>query len=123
MFLNIISNRIFCDISQYPIFPWILCQSNYAENNNDIMTNESIRDLSKQIGQLLNNEWNYIKNYKTEIDNQKINYKKEGKKLTQNDINKISINSTNYSNLITITNYLYRIYLFNLYLMNAKKQI
>ena len=31
MFLNIITNRSFCDISQYPIFPWILYQSNYIE--------------------------------------------------------------------------------------------
>ncbi len=128
MFLNIISNRSFCDISQYPIFPWIIYQSNYVENNDnenndDIMMNESIRDLSKPIGQLLNNERtkNFIKNYKTEIDNQKINYKKEGKKLTQNDINKIPIYSTNYSNLITTTNYLYRIYPFNLIFNECKK--
>ena len=139
MLLNIISNRSFCDISQYPIFPWILYQSNYIEkennnieNNNendnnenyDIIMNESIRDLSKPIGQLLNNERtnNFIKNYKTEIDNQKILFQKEGKKITQDDIYKIPIYSTNYSNIITTTNYLFRIYPFNLIFNQCKNQ-
>jgi hypothetical protein len=63
MYLNIFSNRSFCDISQYPIFPWTLYQS----NNNDMKKKihfqneeennfDKLRDLSKSMGQVLNNE-------------------------------------------------------------------
>ena len=52
MRINLISNRSFKDVNQYPIFPWII--SNYSNKNeikdiNDLLKNENLRDLSKPI--------------------------------------------------------------------------
>ena len=51
MYLNGISGRSFKDITQYPVFPWII--SDY--NSNQIQTNDyfNFRDLSKTIGALV----------------------------------------------------------------------
>ena len=52
MRLNLISNRSFKDVNQYPIFPWII--SNYSSKNeikdfNDLLKKENLRNLSKPI--------------------------------------------------------------------------
>ena len=57
--LNLISNRSFKDIFQYPIFPWIISK-NYIlnkekkeiKNINDFLQNENLRPLSKPIASL-----------------------------------------------------------------------
>jgi hypothetical protein len=50
MKLNIISGRSYNDITQYPVFPWIL--SNYLSNEMDLKNISNYRDLSKPIGAL-----------------------------------------------------------------------
>lgn len=50
IYINFISNRSFNDLSQYPIFPWVL--SNYKFSEFDLEKDKSFRDLSKPIGTL-----------------------------------------------------------------------
>ena len=52
MWLNIYSGRSFNDITQYPVFPWIL--NNY--NSEDLKEETDIRDLSSPMGMLELNE-------------------------------------------------------------------
>ena len=48
--LNIIGGRSFHDLSQYPVYPWVLSQ--YTEPTLDLSDQNSYRDLSKPIGTL-----------------------------------------------------------------------
>ena len=48
MFFNILGNRSFSDINQYPVFPWIL--TNY--NDEKLNLEKDIRDLSSPMGML-----------------------------------------------------------------------
>jgi len=51
MYLNTMASRSFSDLSQYPIFPWII--SNYEEIEElDLTDIKNFRDLSKPIGAL-----------------------------------------------------------------------
>lgn len=51
MYLNTIASRSFSDLSQYPIFPWII--SNYEDIEElDLTDAKNFRDLSKPIGAL-----------------------------------------------------------------------
>jgi hypothetical protein len=50
MHLNTIAGRTYNDLTQYPIFPWIL--SNYDSDTLDLNDPTSYRDLSKPIGAL-----------------------------------------------------------------------
>ena len=50
MKLNIMSGRSFNDCSQYPVFPWVLCD--YDSNNLDLNNKNVYRDLSKPVGAL-----------------------------------------------------------------------
>jgi len=51
MYLNIIASRSFSDLSQYPIFPWVI--SNYEDFDEiDLTQEKNYRDLSKPIGAL-----------------------------------------------------------------------
>lgn len=45
--LNILANRSLNDLSQYPIFPWIL---HTYDGEFDLRSSEMFRDLSKPIG-------------------------------------------------------------------------
>ena len=49
MHLNVMSGRTFNDLTQYPLFPWIL--SNYDENEPTFLIKD-YRDLSKPVGAL-----------------------------------------------------------------------
>lgn len=49
-FLNCIGGRSRHDLSQYPVFPWIL--SDYTSAQLDLSDASSFRDLSKPIGAL-----------------------------------------------------------------------
>lgn len=53
MYLNLASGRSFNDMSQYPVFPWVL--KNYDAEELDLANPASFRDLSTPIG-ALNNE-------------------------------------------------------------------
>lgn len=48
MHLNQAGNRSFSDLSQYPIFPWVL--SNFTSDELDLKNASNYRDLSKPIG-------------------------------------------------------------------------
>ena len=50
MWLNLFAGRSFNDLSQYPVFPWIL--SNYDSETIDLSDESNYRDLSKPIGAL-----------------------------------------------------------------------
>ncbi|KAK6138409.1 hypothetical protein DH2020_027883 [Rehmannia glutinosa] len=50
MQLNTLAGRSYNDITQYPVFPWIL--SDYSSQNLDLSNPSSFRDLSKPIGAL-----------------------------------------------------------------------
>lgn len=48
--LNSVAQRTKNNLSQYPIFPWVL--SNYSTNNLDLKDKKNFRDLTKPIGAL-----------------------------------------------------------------------
>jgi hypothetical protein len=50
MKLNIIAGRSYNDITQYPVYPWIL--SNYTSEHIDLTDRSNYRDLSKPMGAL-----------------------------------------------------------------------
>lgn len=50
MKLNELAHRSFNDLSQYPVFPWIL--SDYSSEELDLANPDSFRDLSKPVGAL-----------------------------------------------------------------------
>ncbi len=50
MTLNIMAGRSFCDITQYPVFPWVL--NDYTSDTIDLKDPNVYRDLTKPIGAL-----------------------------------------------------------------------
>lgn len=48
MELNVIAGRSYNDISQYPVFPWVL--ADYTSTELDLNNPASFRDLSKPMG-------------------------------------------------------------------------
>lgn len=48
MHLNTIAGRSYNDLSQYPVFPWVL--ADYTSEELDMTKAETFRDLSKPIG-------------------------------------------------------------------------
>ena len=50
MLLNILSNRSYRDLTQYPVFPWVF--SNYPSGGIDIKKPENYRDLSVPMGMM-----------------------------------------------------------------------
>lgn len=50
MALNTIAGRTYNDLSQYPVFPWVL--SNYSSQTLDLTNPANYRDLSKPVGAL-----------------------------------------------------------------------
>ncbi|KAJ6229752.1 beige/beach-related [Anaeramoeba flamelloides] len=48
MKLNTIAGRTFCDVSQYPIFPWVI--ANYVSKELNFNDPKTFRDLSKPVG-------------------------------------------------------------------------
>ena len=50
MKLNTLSGRTYNDLTQYPVFPWIL--SDYESPSLDVNNNTIYRDLSKPVGAL-----------------------------------------------------------------------
>lgn len=48
MFINTLAGRTFNDLTQYPVFPWII--SNYTDTELDLTNPRNFRDLTKPIG-------------------------------------------------------------------------
>ena len=115
MYLNIFSNRSYNDISQYPVFPWIL--SNYEDplikekkniftnDENDIVKDYLYRDLSVPMGMLSINE---------DSSRRSINYSSTFQIISEDkNISKPYFYGCNYSNPTYICNYLIRIFPFS----------
>jgi hypothetical protein len=56
--VNLLSGRSFNDLSQYPIFPWVL--SNYESETLDLNDSANFRDLSSPLGALNQSRWDKI---------------------------------------------------------------
>lgn len=50
MYLNTLAGRSYNDLTQYPIFPWVI--SDYTSETLDLNVPSSFRDLSKPVGAL-----------------------------------------------------------------------
>ncbi|KAF1953424.1 beach-domain-containing protein [Byssothecium circinans] len=48
MFVNTLAGRTFNDLTQYPVFPWVI--SNYTDDELDLTDPKNFRDLTKPIG-------------------------------------------------------------------------
>ena len=103
MWLNIYSNRSYNDISQYPVFPWVL--TNYEDSLKNSSNNYDYRDLSLPMGMMELNE---------ESEKRKISYL-EMYDLLKNESDetmKPYIYGSNYSNPMYICNYMMRLFPF-----------
>jgi len=70
MYLNSLASRSFSDLTQYPIFPWII--SNYEESEEiDLTDAKNFRDLSKPIGALTQYKLERFQQNFTEMKKQK----------------------------------------------------
>ena len=107
MWLNIYGNRSFNDISQYPVFPWVL--DNYQDplknDHKDSDQKYSLRDMSLPMGMIAIDEKG---EQRKELF--KLNY--ETLKDNQEDGMKPYFYGSNYSNPIYVCNYLMRIFPF-----------
>lgn len=59
LFLNLMANRTFNDLSQYPVFPWVL--NDYVSDSIDLNDPKVYRDLSKPVGGLNPKKLAYLK--------------------------------------------------------------
>ena len=50
MELNTLAGRSYCDLTQYPVFPWVL--ADYKSDKLDLQNPNTFRDLSKPMGAL-----------------------------------------------------------------------
>ena len=104
MWLNIYGNRSFNDISQYPVFPWVL--NDYKDPlKNELDQSYDLRDMSLPMGMLALNEKGeqrkelFLLNYET-------------LKESADEGMKPYFYGSNYSNPIYVCNYLMRIFPF-----------
>ena len=51
VYCRAVSGRSFCDLNQYPVFPWVL--ANYEADSLDLTDPKIYRDLSKVKGQFV----------------------------------------------------------------------
>ena len=125
MWLNILSNRSLNDISQYPIFPWIL--SNFTDPlqkdlEEGINKDYLYRDLSLPMGMLEVSELsiirkeNFIEHYNTMKSEQEETNENEG-------IMKPYVYGTHYSCPNYVTNYLMRLFPFSHILIELNGKI
>ena len=108
MWLNIYGNRSFNDISQYPVFPWIL--NSYEDplvNTSNSITEEkyNLRDMNLPMGMLALDE-------KGEQRKEMFLLNYETLKGNSDDEIKPFFYGSNYSNPIYVCNYLMRIFPF-----------
>eukprot|EP00111_Clytia_hemisphaerica_P016966 TCONS_00050315-protein len=59
IYLNSKADRSFNDLTQYPVFPWII--QDYSSNSLDLQNPDTFRDLTKPIGALDENRLNQLK--------------------------------------------------------------
>ena len=100
MFLNIIINRSFCDISQYPIFPWILYQSNYIEKKNNTNNIENKYNIENNNNNNDNNILNTNLNEIEENENNNIKINQRFIKTNWTIIKRTKLFINNFKNTI-----------------------
>ena len=91
MRINLLGNRSFKDINQYPIFPWII--NNYNNNFNDFTTikellNNNLRPLDKPMGVIGKSRF---ESYKSIYNITKEEFIEEHGELIKIDLSKESI--------------------------------
>ncbi|EGR28693.1 hypothetical protein IMG5_170250, partial [Ichthyophthirius multifiliis] len=69
MYLNTIANRSFNDISAYPVFPWVV--QDHKTNNLELDNPDFFRDLSKPIGAINKHRLQKLKDFYTNIYQEK----------------------------------------------------
>jgi len=95
MLVNTMAGRTFNDLTQYPVFPWVL--ADYTSEELDLNNPASFRDLSKPMGaQHTNRQAEFIERYKTFAD--------------MSDQNTPAFHyGTHYSSAMIVTSYLIRL--------------
>ena len=123
--LNIYGNRSLKDITQYPIFPWIINDYSITNDKNNVQ----LRHLSLPIGQL-NEKRKKVFDKKfndmiKELDNKYKNYKIEDFIEDDNfNLEKIPYYYNNiYSNIDSVSYYLIRIFPFYFINFNSNKKV
>ena len=104
MLLNILANRSFLDITQYPIFPWIIFSKEVYRNLKLPMGQNNFESLSNNRMEIFNN--NYL--------DSSLNLKNINQFIEPAHISKSFYYVVNYSNVSIVNNYLIRIFPFNL---------
>lgn len=66
------ADRTFQDLTQYPIFPWII--TDYTSNSIDLSDTRIYRDLKKPMGALNNDRLKRLKERYEEMDEPKYNF-------------------------------------------------
>jgi hypothetical protein len=95
MLVNTMAGRSFNDLTQYPVFPWIL--ADYTSEELDLENPASFRDLTKPMGtQTISRQMDFIDRYKTFAD--------------MSDQNTPAFHyGTHYSSAMIVTSYLIRL--------------
>lgn len=95
MLVNTMAGRTFNDLTQYPVFPWIL--ADYTSEELDLNNPASFRDLTKPMGaQQISRQMDFIDRYKTFAD--------------MSDQNTPPFHyGTHYSSAMIVTSYLIRL--------------
>ena len=95
MLVNTMAGRTFNDLTQYPVFPWIL--ADYTSEELDLDNPASFRDLTKPMGaQQISRQMDFIERYKTFAD--------------MSDQNTPAFHyGTHYSSAMIVTSYLIRL--------------
>ena len=95
MLVNTMAGRTFNDLTQYPVFPWVL--ADYTSEELDLKNPASFRDLSKPMGaQHISRQAEFIERYKTFAD--------------MGDHNAPAFHyGTHYSSAMIVTSYLIRL--------------
>jgi len=98
MNLNSLSGRSFLDLTQYPVFPWVL--NDYSQISKKV-TEENLRDLSKPIGALGSKE---------RIENFNTTFHESSSNIEENMFNEGPyFYNSHYSNPFYVTNFLARL--------------
>ena len=101
-FLNNFGSRSFKDLTQYPVFPWII--KDYESKKLNIFNETNIRELQKPIGALGSKEriscfmQNYNESKELELSNQEKNQKENNKNNKNEENNLFETNSKNAEN-------------------------
>ena len=125
MLINIFSNRSFFDLSQYPIFPWVIFQIN---DNNENGKKIQYRELSKSIGINYENDENNqerIKFFNENYNNLKneLKIRNEDDVIYPQNIAKFYYYNISYSNPEHICYYLLRILPFSFINLEFQKNL